>query len=88
MVPGGSILANRRLAQRGYGMRPIVVASAITARRAMKRDLYTEVSARIVAELEAGTAPWVKSWSASPGANTPRNAVSIGPTQDATSFCC
>ena len=47
----------------------------------MKRDLYTEVSARIVAELEAGTAPWVKSWSASPGANTPRNAVSIGLTQ-------
>jgi hypothetical protein len=54
----------------------------------MKRDLCTEVSARIVAELEAGTAPWVKSWSASPGANTPRNAVSIGLTQDATSFCC
>jgi len=24
----------------------------------MKRDLYTEVSARIVAELEAGAAPW------------------------------
>jgi hypothetical protein len=25
----------------------------------MKRDLYSEVSARIVAELEAGAAPWV-----------------------------
>jgi antirestriction protein ArdC len=25
----------------------------------MKRDLYAEVSARIVAELEAGAAPWV-----------------------------
>jgi hypothetical protein len=35
-------------------MRLIVVASAITARRAIKRDLYTDVSARIVAELEAG----------------------------------
>jgi antirestriction protein ArdC len=26
----------------------------------MKRDLYAEVSARIVAELEAGAAPWIK----------------------------
>jgi hypothetical protein len=41
----------------------------------MKRDLYAEVSARIVAELEAGAAPWVKPWSTSPGANTPCNAV-------------
>jgi antirestriction protein ArdC len=45
----------------------------------MKRDLYAEVSARIVAELEAGAAPWVKPWSASPGANTPCNAVSDRP---------
>ncbi|WP_082078736.1 ArdC-like ssDNA-binding domain-containing protein [Bradyrhizobium sp. LTSP849] len=36
----------------------------------MKRDLYAEVSARIIAELEAGVAPWVKPWSAIPGANT------------------
>jgi antirestriction protein ArdC len=41
----------------------------------MKRDLYAEVSARIVAELEAGAAPWVKPWSATPGANTPCNAA-------------
>src|SRR5467141_1231781 len=60
-------------------MRPIVVASAITARQAMKRDLYAETSARIVAELEAGAAPWVKPWSATPGANTPCNAVSNRP---------
>src|SRR6202795_5337926 len=60
-------------------MRPIVVASAITARRAMKRDLYSKVSARIVAELEAGAAPWVKPWSATPGANTPCNAVTNRP---------
>jgi antirestriction protein ArdC len=33
----------------------------------MKRDLYAEVSTRIVAELEAGAAPWVKPWSATPG---------------------
>src|ERR1700756_5625346 len=45
----------------------------------MKRDLYSEVSARIVAELEAGAAPWIKPWSASPGANTPCNAVSNRP---------
>jgi len=58
---------------------PIVVAPAITARRVMKRDLYAEVSARIVAELEAGAAPWVKPWSVSPGANIPCNAVSNRP---------
>jgi antirestriction protein ArdC len=45
----------------------------------MKRDLYTEVSARIVAELEAGAAPWIKPWSATPGANTPCNAVTNRP---------
>jgi antirestriction protein ArdC len=45
----------------------------------MKRDLYAEVSARIVAQLEAGAAPWVKPWSASPGANTPCNAGSNRP---------
>src|ERR1019366_7295813 len=56
-----------------------LVPSAITARQAMKRDLYAEVSARIVAELEAGAAPWVKPWSATPGANTPCNAVSNRP---------
>src|SRR3954468_17338664 len=41
----------------------------------MKRDLYAEVSARIVAELEAG----VKPRSATPSAITPRNAVSNRP---------
>ena len=45
----------------------------------MKRDLYAEVSARIVAELEVGAAPWIKPWSATPGANTERNAVSNRP---------
>src|SRR3954470_11886817 len=59
-------------------MRPILVA-LLTARRAMKRDLYAEVSTRIVAELEAGAAPWIKPWSATPGANTPCNAVSNRP---------
>src|SRR5215475_11685510 len=41
----------------------------------MKSDLHAEVSARIIAELEAGAAPWIKPWSATPGANTPCNAV-------------
>jgi antirestriction protein ArdC len=45
----------------------------------MKRDLYAEVSARIVAELERGAAPWVKPWSATAGANTPCNAASNRP---------
>jgi antirestriction protein ArdC len=41
----------------------------------MKRDLYAEVSSRIIAELEAGAAPWIKPWSATAGANTPCNAL-------------
>jgi antirestriction protein ArdC len=45
----------------------------------MKRDLYAEVSARIVAELERGAAPWVKPWSATPGQNVPQNAVTSRP---------
>ena len=45
----------------------------------MRRDLYSEVSARIVAELEGGAAPWIKPWSAAPGANTPCNAVTNRP---------
>jgi len=45
----------------------------------MKRDLYHEVSARIVAELARGAAPWVKPWSATAGMNTPCNAVTNRP---------
>jgi antirestriction protein ArdC len=45
----------------------------------MKCDLYAEVSARIVAELERGAAPWIKPWSTTAGANTPCNAVSNRP---------
>jgi antirestriction protein ArdC len=44
-----------------------------------KRDLYTEVTARILAELETGAAPWVKPWSATPGANYPHNAATGRP---------
>src|SRR5436190_9229065 len=45
----------------------------------MRRDLYADVSARIVAELERGAAPWVKPWSAIPGQNVPQNAVTNRP---------
>ena len=45
----------------------------------MKRDLYAEVTARILADLETGAAPWIKPWSATPGANTPCNAVTNRP---------
>jgi hypothetical protein len=44
-----------------------------------KRDLYSEVTARILAELETGAAPWVKSWSATPGLNHPHNAATDRP---------
>jgi antirestriction protein ArdC len=45
----------------------------------MKRDLYAAVSARIIAELEAGAAPWIKPWSATPATNMPCNAVTNRP---------
>jgi antirestriction protein ArdC len=45
----------------------------------MKRDLYAEVSARIIAELEAGAAPWIKPWSATAGINAPQNAATGRP---------
>ncbi len=45
----------------------------------MKRDLYAEVSTRIIAELECGAAPWIKPWSATAGANTPCNAATNRP---------
>src|SRR6476620_7686468 len=50
----------------------------------IKRDLYTEVTARILAELERGAAPWVKPWSATPGQNVPQNAVTNRPYSGGT----
>src|SRR5258707_6322820 len=55
MVPGGGRIAPvsltqlRSLAQRGCGTRPDRGRASHTARRVMKSDLYSEVSARIVA---------------------------------------
>jgi hypothetical protein len=45
----------------------------------MAYDLYTQVTARILAELEQGVLPWVKPWRATAGANTPCNAVTNRP---------
>jgi antirestriction protein ArdC len=45
----------------------------------MKRDLYGEVTARILADLEQGAAPWIKPWSATPGMNHPHNAATSRP---------
>lgn len=45
----------------------------------MAKDIYAEVTARILAELERGAAPWVKPWSATPGQNVPCNAVTNRP---------
>src|SRR5689334_23161068 len=59
--------------------RPRLVASAKSLRVVMKRDLYAEVSERIIAELEAGAAPWIKPWSSTAGENTPCNAVTNRP---------
>ncbi len=44
-----------------------------------KRDLYSAVTARILAQLEAGAAPWIKPWSATAGANVPCNAATNRP---------
>jgi antirestriction protein ArdC len=45
----------------------------------MHRDLYNEVTARILSELERGALPWIKPWSATAGANVPCNAVTNRP---------
>jgi antirestriction protein ArdC len=45
----------------------------------MKKDLYADVTAKILAELEAGAAPWVRPWSATPGQNVPQNAATGRP---------
>ena len=45
----------------------------------MRRDLYTEVSERILVELQRGALPWIKPWSATSGQNVPQNAVTNQP---------
>jgi antirestriction protein ArdC len=45
----------------------------------MERNLYADVTARILAELATGAVPWVKPWSAMPGCNHPHNACTGRP---------
>jgi antirestriction protein ArdC len=45
----------------------------------MARNLYREVTDRILAELQTGTVPWVKPWSAYSGPQTPHNATTGRP---------
>jgi antirestriction protein ArdC len=58
---------------------PPILADRNPARTLMKMDLYDRVTARILAELETGSAPWIKPWSATAGANVPCNAISNRP---------
>jgi antirestriction protein ArdC len=44
----------------------------------MKRDFYSEITSKIVAQLEAGTLPWVKGWSTG-GRSLPMNAITNRP---------
>lgn len=45
----------------------------------MSRDLYTEVTNRILEQLASGAAPWIEPWSATPGNNHPCNAATGRP---------
>src|SRR5215831_3664229 len=40
------------------------------------RNLHQEVTDQILAALAAGTPPWIKPWSLTPGLNVPCNAIS------------
>jgi antirestriction protein ArdC len=46
---------------------------------AKSRDMYQEITDKIVAELEAGTAPWVKPWRSTAGLNTAMNITTKRP---------
>jgi antirestriction protein ArdC len=41
----------------------------------MSRNLYSEVTQRILTELQNGAAPWIKPWASTAGRNVPHNAV-------------
>lgn len=41
--------------------------------------MYQKVTDKIVAQLEAGTMPWIRPWSATAGRNTPQNAITGRP---------
>ena len=41
-----------------------------------KRDIHADITAQIIAALEAGTPPWRRPWGNGLGPSLPRNAVS------------
>lgn len=45
----------------------------------MAKDLYQNITDRIIGHLEAGTAPWIRPYSRTPGANVPMNAITNRP---------
>jgi antirestriction protein ArdC len=45
----------------------------------MAKNHYGEVTNRILAQLEAGTPPWIKEWKSIGRGNIPRNAVTKRP---------
>ena len=45
----------------------------------MAFNLYENVTARILSQLETGTVPWVKPWAATAGQNMPHNAATGRP---------
>ncbi len=59
-----------------------------------RKDIYQEVTDKIVKELEAGAVPWLKPWAARTrngvlGAfGRPRNAITGGSTLGSTCCCC
>jgi antirestriction protein ArdC len=52
-----------------------------------KRDLYSEVTTRILAELETGAAPWINHGPQQPGIIILTTQRLAGLTADAMSFC-
>lgn len=49
---------------------------SMAKQKSPKRDLYQEITDRILAALESGTAPWLKPWKVSPYGSVPHNPVS------------
>src|SRR5262245_13194749 len=64
-----------------------VVGEALTnpprRREPMAKNLYAQVTATILAELERGCAPWRRDWRSIAGSGIPYNAVSMRPYRGA-----
>ncbi|WP_374614969.1 ArdC family protein [Sphingorhabdus sp.] len=73
-------MAHRIGKVRTSGKRREAARSAATRAEAPRVSLYEEVTATIIAQLEAGVFPWVQPWSAAAaGVGLPRNAVTGRP---------